>query len=92
MFGLILYLRAWAVLPPHAVRLGASVYWPIVHGAGMLAILALFHGAEALIIRYTPRERRPMAFALLLSATLLLILALIPWPFYRFGRPLLRMP
>ena len=92
VFGLILYLRAWLVLPPRAVRLGVPVYWPIVHGAGMLAVLAFFHGAKALVARHTHRERRPLAFAALLSATLLLILALIPWPFYRFGRPLLRMP
>lgn len=69
-----------------------TVYWPIVHGTGTLVVLALFSGAKSLINRRVSRERWAMAFAWLLTATLLLILDLVLWPFYRFGCPLLRTP
>lgn len=96
LFGVVLYIMLSATLPPVLpsreldTRLGVPMHWPLLHGLAMLAALGLFHGGKALVYRRVPLRHRAAAMLGLMLGVLALILAAIPWPHLKFGRPLFR--
>ena len=98
LFGLLLYIMLSANQSATLLtreldnRLGHPVHWPLIHGLGMIVSLAFFYAVKALVYRRVSLAHRPIALLILMLGTLAIIIASIPWPFLKFGRPLFRLP
>lgn len=96
--GLFLYFvaspitRAFWANPAQGMPVSALRFFGIEHVTTMLLGLGTLHVGRRVAKRTSDAAVRPRrAFAWTLAATLLL-LAGIPWPFLRAGRPLFRLP
>lgn len=97
LIGLILYLiftpftKVMFANFAGTMRDGVARFFAIEHLLAMLVALGLAHlGASAVKKSAAPVSKHKRA-AIWFTAALLLILAMIPWPFMSYGRPLLRL-
>jgi hypothetical protein len=67
-------------------------FFTLEHPLQMFIAIGISHMANMITRRMSSDRRRFVTGTLLLSLTLLLILAAIPWPFLSHGRPWLRLP
>ncbi|HVC18871.1 MAG TPA: hypothetical protein VNE16_02255 [Vicinamibacterales bacterium] len=97
LLGILLY----AVLSPltaaafhnwsFAMRDAGLRFWAVEHVTMMIAALALLHIARVRIRRTADPVAKHRTAAVLISLSMILVLAGIPWPGLAYGRPLLRM-
>ncbi|NPV76702.1 MAG: hypothetical protein HPY59_10060 [Anaerolineae bacterium] len=74
-----------------AMRDGVTRFFAIEHLLAMLVALVLAHIGASSVKKAAVAVSRHKRAAIWFTATLLLILAMIPWPFMDYGRPLLRL-
>lgn len=94
--GFVLYLL-YSPLTIGAVRnLGVAMadrtlrFWTIEHGVMMLLALVVAHIGRARVRNAREDRRRYTRAAIYYSVSWLLVLAATPWPFFSYGRPLVR--
>lgn len=74
-----------------AMRDGVTRFFTMEHSLAMLVALALAHLGTSAVKKAAAAVSKHKRAAIWFTATLLLILAMIPWPFMDYGRPLLRL-
>jgi hypothetical protein len=100
VFGAVLYLfPGWFA---NAVLANVSIaaimkdrilrFFTVEHPVQMIVAVGVSHMASAMTRRMTSDRRRFAVGTALVSLTMLLILAAIPWPFLDHGRPWFRLP
>jgi hypothetical protein len=97
LLGIILYIFLSPFTKSVFQDFGAAMsdgllrYWSVEHVFLMIAALVLIHAGRATSKRAeeAPKKHR-LAFIFFGLATLAILIA-IPWPFYSYGRPLLRL-
>lgn len=73
------------------MRDGIARFFAIEHTLVMLSALVLAHLGTSAVKKTAASKSKHKQAAIWFSAALLLILAMIPWPFLPYGRPLLRL-
>ena len=67
-------------------------FFALVHPVAMLGVVGLAHAGGSAARRLGSASRRFRGVARSAGAALVLLTVAIPWPFYAFGRPLVRLP
>ncbi|MCC6147197.1 MAG: hypothetical protein IT308_06470 [Anaerolineaceae bacterium] len=74
-----------------AMRDGVTRFFALEHSLTMLIVVVLAHIGTAAIKKVKNSAAKYKRAALWFTIALGLILAMIPWPFMQYGRPLLRL-
>ncbi len=97
LLGLFMYCATSALgvrMFPHAkeaMKVASSRFFMIEHVFGMITAIAVLHIGLARLRRREADVSRHRATAILVGIVLLLVFFSIPWPFFPYGRPLLRI-
>lgn len=97
LLGLTLYFVLSPLTPRSLHALRAAMPNPVLrfygleHGVAMLLAVAVIHVASVRSQKGATPTERHRRWAIGLLVALLIIGASIPWPFFAYGRPLLRM-
>jgi uncharacterized membrane protein len=97
LLGLILYIFLSPTTANAFKNFGGAMadgymrFYAVEHIAIMLIAVVLFHVGSAMVKKATEAVKKHRRAAIWYTITILLILASIPWPFYSYGRPLLRL-
>ena len=95
LLGLLLYgvlsPITWGAFQDFGAAMRDSVarFWAVEHAFGMLAAITLAHIGRARVHKTGNDGRRHKLAAIFFTLALVLILASIPWPPLKHGRPLL---
>lgn len=74
-----------------AMRDGVTRFFTMEHSLVMLIVVVLVHIGVGAVKKVENSVAKHKRAALWFTVTLVLILAMIPWPFMQYGRPLLRL-
>lgn len=74
-----------------AMQDGVTRFFGLEHSLGMLVALVAAHAGSVAVKRAGTALSKHKRAALWFTAVLVMILAMIPWPFLQYGRPLLRL-
>jgi hypothetical protein len=66
-------------------------FFAVEHIVGMVAAAAVFHIGKPRLRRMGEDPARQTKTAVLVAITLAIVFASIPWPFFPYGRPLIRL-
>lgn len=88
-FGTSPLIRAAIHEPSLILKSPLLFYWTCLHPLGMLSGFVVFEVGRRKALKSEARMRFRL-LALGLSASLLVVLLTIPWPWFEYGRPLLR--
>jgi hypothetical protein len=95
LLGLLLYgvlsPITWAAFQDFggAMRDSVARFWAVEHAFGMIAAIALAHIGRSRVHKTGNDGKRHKLAAIFFTLALILILASIPWPGLKHGRPLL---
>jgi len=96
LIGLVLYLflspytmSAWSNMAG-TMRDRDARFWAVEHAVGMIGAAALAHIGKVRIRKAADSRRRHTLALIFFVLALLLIIAVIPWPFMQTARPLIR--
>jgi hypothetical protein len=92
-FLLYFFLTSWVsalvAFPEQVLAARGMRFWAVEHTAATAAALALTHFGRLRVLA-SPVEEKARIALLWFGGALALILLSMPWPIWRFGRPLLR--
>jgi hypothetical protein len=97
LLGLILYIFLSPTTTNAFKNFGGAMadgyirFYAVEHIAIMLIAIVLVHVGSAMVKKAEETVKKHRRAALWYSASILLVLAAIPWPFLSYGRPLLRL-
>lgn len=91
LFAVTPWTRLFANAPGEAMGNDVVRYWNIEHGFGMIVAIILAHIAKIASRRAPDEVAAHRWLAILLTISLLIVLATIPWPFMPYARPLFRL-
>ena len=93
-FILYVFLTSWlsalVAFPAQVVGSRGLRFWAIEHTAAAVGSLALIWWGRQRVLA-APQDQKGRAALLWFGLALVLILISIPWPLYKFGRPLVRL-
>lgn len=92
--GLLMYFGTSALgvrMLPYAMQSSVLRFFAIEHAFGMLVAAAVLHIGTARGRRLGEAPRRQRRTAVVVGVTLAIVLVTIPWWFFPYARPLLRL-
>jgi hypothetical protein len=96
LLGLGLYfvaspiIKAFYADPAHALKVPGLRFFALDHAVMMIVAVAVAHVGRARARRAADAKRRQRTTTRFTALSLAILLATVPWPFLRYGRPLAR--
>jgi hypothetical protein len=96
LLGLILYFFTSPITTTALQNFGGAMgnpsarYFLVEHSVLMLLALVVVHVGRVLVRKAPEAASKHRRTAIWFTLSLVMVLAAIPWPFFSFGRPLLR--